>query len=587
MTDGPSSSTNETSSPAAQPVENITTLGYAVATVEEGSFVVLVVLSIAFCLVAAFFCFNVWYNHVHGYSILSATMRRFRKNKSALITAVVEEEDSDSGDDDGHEHDIFFTDDTARNQTMTPSTSSASLAGGPVHHHPPPSPSSPTAVDLLRLPTDLWLEVLQKTGGPLQHTQAVAALRASCRAMKGHLDGVVFWQSICRQAFAPWGPWMAAIGWTATTTTGGVPPSSSSSACANTTTGGGGGGPCSSTVAEINTSSRKIEKRAWHQRYIRLCRDLSLLHAALNQIRAARLLPPSSSKEHHTHARVSSAPSATALMEESDGEDDESMDVDARAPSATMNAPSASDVVDEENVYVQPRHIRSGQHLHHRPTSRLRDEEDWVDDEGDVAPVASGWWNHQGGDEAACGVHISVPCSTLGRHMAGRLSLWGYHTAEIPSLKAVWGGRGPTPTQVAKALMRKQQWRVDALTSRVAQSCRSQRRLVPVWRRVRPDELPCVESGAERAAPHDMQTLHSLLASGSAGAPECWVAHLAKGGVMLRALGAESSTTVRADLSCWMLVLTTARHALWIDFHDDLLLNGEGIGAGGTAFDMD
>ena len=56
---------------------------------------------------------------------------------------------------------------------------------------------------------------------------------------------------------------------------------------------------------------------------------------------------------------------------------------------------------------------------------------------------------------------------------------------------------------------------------------------------------------------------------------------------MLRALGAESSTTVRADLSCWMLVLTTARHALWIDFHDDLLLNGEGIGAGGTAFDMD
>ena len=139
MTD-PSSSTNETSSPAAQPVENITTLSYAVATVEEGSFVVLVVLSIAFCLVAAFFCFNVWYNHVHGYSILSATMRRFRKNKSALITAVVEEEDSDSGDDDGHEHDIFFTDDTARNQTMTPSTSSASLAGGPCLLYTSPSP---------------------------------------------------------------------------------------------------------------------------------------------------------------------------------------------------------------------------------------------------------------------------------------------------------------------------------------------------------------------------------------------------------------------------------------------------------------
>ena len=33
-------------------------------------------------------------------------LRRFRKTKSALITAVVEEEDSDSGDDDGHEHDV-------------------------------------------------------------------------------------------------------------------------------------------------------------------------------------------------------------------------------------------------------------------------------------------------------------------------------------------------------------------------------------------------------------------------------------------------------------------------------------------------
>ena len=40
-----------------------------------------------------------------------------------------------------------------------------------------------------------------------------------------------------------------------------------------------------------------------------------------------------------------------------------------------------------------------------------------------------------------------------------------------------------------------------------------------------------------------------------AGAPECWVAHLAKGGVH----GPFQTTS-------WLLVLATTRHAVWLDY---------------------
>ena len=78
-------------------------------------------------------------------------------------------------------------------------------------------------------------------------------------------------------------------------------------------------------------------------------------------------------------------------------------------------------------------------------------------------------------------------------------------------LAASWGGRGPTQSQVAKALMRQQQARVDWLLSVVAHSCRAQRRLVPVWQRVRPDEWP--SASLERHA-----TLSPAAASGSSPA---------------------------------------------------------------------
>ena len=87
-----------------------------------------------------------------------------------------------------------------------------------------------------------------------------------------------------------------------------------------------------------------------------------------------------------------------------------------------------------------------------------------------------------------------------------------------------------------------------------------------------PEELPELEGTDGGSGSGSVQTCHTILASADAGQPECWVAHLAKGGVM-RALGARSGLhgggSVRAATSCWMLVLTTTRHAVWIDYHDD------------------
>ena len=64
------------------------------------------------------------------------------------------------------------------------------------------------------------------------------------------------------------------------------------------------------------------------------------------------------------------------------------------------------------------------------------------------------------------------PTSTLG-HQHGtcaiglhgactpHLSVLAAHATELPSLGGLWGGRGPTAAQVAKALMRQQQPRIE------------------------------------------------------------------------------------------------------------------------------
>ena len=68
-----------------------------------------------------------------------------------------------------------------------------------------------------------------------------------------------------------------------------------------------------------------------------------------------------------------------------------------------------------------------------------------------------------------------------------------------------------------------------------------------------------------------MRELHDMLGDGSAGPPECWIAHLARGTVAHEP-GVEGGgyhngaweTTSRT--TCWMLVITTARHAVWVDY---------------------
>jgi hypothetical protein len=160
--------------------------------------------------------------------------------------------------------------------------------------------------------------------------------------------------------------------------------------------------------------------------------------------------------------------------------------------------------------------------------------------------------------------------------------------------------------------MREQQPRIETLVALVARSCRTQRRLVPVWRRARVDELPEIPlpdgsgsggsggSGGGEDEDEDedggsgrigsgrigsgaggrcatrsgrVRQLLSLLAHAGAGPPECWVAHLAKGGGQGAGADGLLPSTAVARTTCWMLVVSTSRHAVWLDF---LMLRQEG-----------
>ena len=545
---------------------------------EEGSvFLTVVSLSGLLLLFIALGVGSAWYRHVHGYSFLARIRRS--PSKTAILAPVVEEEDSDSDE----EH-VFIT-------------SNASCMGSS-HAIASPAPDSST---LLHLPTELWLEVVLHTG-PLRHAGAVAALRASCRALRRLLDGAAFWQSLCCQAFASWSPWMVAIGWSSPLTSREASSAATSSAAA--AIGSSSSSSSAAAARPLSSSSRGqsvIEKRAWHARYVSCSRDQLLLRAAARQVLGASLPIQQLTVLHGAASRHEMLRATDAAREVVVGAPSARLAV---ASKQTATAAAAAAAAAADAGLSKMRHVCRAT-WHHA----IDGSDGLLCSTFDGVAHIKGEGN--GGSDD--GVHISVPTSPVREGAAvaggeammssgsGHLSLWGYHAAELPSLRALWGGRGPTPTQVAKALMRRQQWRVDSLSSRVAQSCRSQRRLVPVWRRVRPDELPDLEGGAADAGgPHRatrtadalaeavapastaaeaesggvrwqgrMQQLHGLLASGGAGSPECWVAHLAKGsGVVMRALGALD--VGRADSSCWMLVLTTTRHAVWVDFHDDV-----------------
>lgn len=389
-----------------------------------------------------------------------------------------------------------------------------------------------------------------------------------------------------------------------------------------------GGASATASSSAARRGSSIVERRAWHTRYVSCCRDQALLRQAARQLLAAALpieqlvvLGPRAGEERPFGGSVASSgdggqPAASGASNSVH---------DARAAgigevpvvgsgggSTAATARNhqhqhqyhrgphsqASQLPPQQQPAHAPRTTRSSIFGASGGSRRLADDD--VDDQIDETDI--------------CVAHVCVPTSTLWAPAAvgGHVSFWGFHTAELPSLRAVWGGRGPTPTQVARALMRRQQWRIDALSARVARSCRTQRRLVPVWRRVTVDELPdfapsaydASDAETERAAAvaagmgiggmdttgshaaqggrrrwrGRLQQMHSMLAGGSAGQPECWVAHLAKGASMTRTLemrqfasSAWGSAVARTeeDTSCWMLVLTTTRHAIWVDFFND------------------
>ena len=601
----------------------------------EPSFIVLLTVLSVVGVVLLFGGWDLWYRHVHGYSFITRIRQR-KLRKTAILASVVEEEDSDSSDE---EHAIFMSSDAS--SSITPSASSHAL-------HAPAADAPPA---LPHLPAELWLDIVIFTGS-LHHARAVTGLRASCRTLRRVLDGAPFWQALCSQAFGTWGAWMASIGWasshgmySASSQPGGGMHDHTSGAAA---AGGGVSTPTSSTKPSRGQSV--VERRAWQARYVSCGKDQLLLRRAARQLllnASLRISGTASSMQQPGAGRLNGGGAGDGGSTLSDDGSD-----DGGAPSATSS-------------WGLPARL-SGQQAASsaQPPS----------DPSDPSEPLEGMADEMGDD----GVHTCVPTSRhTVREGGGHLSLWGYHVAELPALRGLWGGRGATPAQVAKALMHRQQWRVHSLSARVAQSSRSQRRLVPVWRRVRADELPnlgdiineeeydessistpkgkpirsrtpstaevCSSSerslvgriretggaalaagsssaagaagggggagnsgetaggGAETdsalggansggeaaggggASVGRMQKVYSMLAAGGAGPPECWVAHLAKGGSLFSntPLGGVMRVPRRRTVGshCWMTVLTTTRHAVWIDFfHEATPDDDDGIG---------
>ena len=581
----------------------------------EGNFLALITGLSVFMLLALGLA-GFWYRRVNGYRTVSLTCHRLRfRNRKAAMLAMVDEVDVESDS----------TDEEAGDLSPVPSVNLS--RGGSASNF---ADTSNAAVDstvgldtgnalLQLLPSELWLEVLASTAP--HHHQAVSALRGSCRVMRRHLHGAAFWQAMCKQSFAEWGPWMAAVGW---------------EDCGLGNGGGSGGGG-----RQIGSAS--VASRAWHHRYVTCCRDRLLLRAAARQITHAP--PPSSlagafgklgSPATPTSSSTSPAASSSACSGLAPGLAPPAGPPSLASPAAAAHsssssasnascfAPSSADSVGDDiggglrGVEPMPLQMVS--------TDRALDGGDGMDEENGYldeqarglgsASIAtgavslSGVWadgfsSARDADYAGGGGGGGGGGGVAGGG-GGFLSMRGYHVAELPALRASWGGRGPSQSQVAKALMRRQQGRVDSLLSAVAQSSRLQRRLVPVWRRARADELPqlapssacahlphgacpCEVSAAAAASaapggglsggapggargsllaaapPPDscwlarIQRLYALLASGGAGPPECWVAHLAKG-ELLADPDAPSRTT------CWMLVLCSTRHAVWVDY---------------------
>ena len=588
-----------------------------------------------------------YYRHAHGYRAMSLTCHRFRyRSRKAAMLASMDDAESDSDDEEAGELSPVPSGHFSRNASASDFVQNGGAAAEVVA-------AGKGSALLLQLPTELWLEVLGSTG-PYHH-HVVCALRESCHAMRRHLQGTPFWYCLCKQAFAPWEAWMSAIGWDdygACAGAGGSSLCMSSGPGAGAGAGAGrnGGSNCGSNGsaigrsegpvacavsagaglgAGIKTASRvsgpgalsSVTSRAWQHRYVSCCRDRLLLRAAARQIASASSgdpspigpppaptpprapLPPASA---HPPLLGSTSPPPAATLAAAVAS------APGTPPAAGLSPPNAAAVgcrpaaapgaMHHPGVGVGGALISGGWEAGARECGYNGDRgyngECGYNGEGD-----EGGEGGEGGEGFAyasvftgavgLGRAEAAGCSEGGGGRGGFLSMRGYHVAELPALRPHWGGRGPTQSQMAKALMRRQQGRVDWLLSAVAQSSRTQRRLVPVWKRVHVDDLPGIAplafapmgtaawrsplgaaaamgttrrslgGTAEEDSANDwlarMRRLHALLASGGAGAPECWVALLAKGDL-------SEDPEAPSRTTCWMLVLCSTRHAVWVDY---------------------
>lgn len=519
---------------------------------------------------------GVVYRRTHGYRLrvphhwsLTCYRLRYRRRKEAMLTSMVEEVDVDSDSDDEEAGELSPV--PSGNFSRTVSASDFA------HATDVTVPSSGVNL-LLQLPMELWLEVLASTA-PFHH-HAVSALRESCRAMRRHLQGAMFWQAMCKQAFAAWAPWMAAVGW---------------EDCGGAAAGGTG-------TRQLGSSS--IASRAWQNRYVACCRDQLLLRAAARQIAHTPRPPYPATAFASAGTAVPGGPPAAGppvLAPPSAANVATTASFGVPAPAAASEAAAAAAAISAATAGAGPdedAHQTFGHGGGSSHAGSAADVESGYDDESSdgcggasvfTGAVGIGAYHPGGGRGSGTGV------SGEG---GGFLSMRGYHVAELQSLRASWGGKGPTQSQMAKGLMRRQQGRVDWLLSVVAHSSRTQRRLVPVWKRVRTDEFPEVATPAGAAHGCDggggsgggggltsgawprhgggdaarggadasadgwlsrMHRLYALLAGGGAGPPECWVAHLAKGELL-------ADTEASTRTTCWMLVLCSTRHAVWVDY---------------------
>ena len=519
--------------------------------------VLIVVVSVLLLLASAIAIALLAVRYWRGYRGLYSCLRIKASTKAAILRDMDDAERSSSEDEDFSSEDGSSRDEefgARHGHPLRPNDSFDRLPVSAMTAAPAGSPSLETQQErqeqqkqqkqqqfLLQLPVELWLEVL-KAAGPAHH-HLVSALRESCRAMRRHLHGVAFWQCLSRQAFPSWAQWMVAVGWETPN------------------------GPIASETM--------VNSRAWQSRYAMCSRDRLLLRAAARQV---TLTPPHGGG---VVVPVTSYANGTGAGESDDagavrtdhGLDDGSGSGSDRGEGRSIEPADGGRESDDVE-----RGESSGRGDGGASTASLARKA-----EPTAAAVADG-----GGAAALGGVLFEG-----GAHVCMR----GFHVAELPSLSSSWAGRGPTQAQVAKALMRKHQRRIDTLLSSVAQSSHAQRRLVPVWKRVALAELPglaCALFGgplsssstgaADPLAPpsfsaappssaptatsivdvwfHRLHRIYALLAGGGAGTPECWVAHLAKGELRTpEGIGEAASRT-----SCWMMVVATKRHAVWLDY---------------------